>query len=86
MYRTHQRFLVENPIERYSIGSSTPGVKTDDDGSLTLYVSAKSPGKEKESNWLPAANGPFWTLLRCYGPAPEIIDGTYKQPPCTLSR
>jgi Protein of unknown function (DUF1214) len=49
-------------------------------GLLTILVSAKSPGKSKESNWLPAPNGPFWTVLRNYGPAPEIINSTYKQP------
>ena len=86
MYSIPQRLLVENPIKRYSIGSSTPGLKTNEDGSLTIHVSAKSPGKDKESNWLPAADGPFWTVLRCYGPALEIIKGTYKQPPYIPSR
>jgi len=81
MYSLPDRYLVENPIKRYSIGSSTLGLKQNDDGSLTIYVSMKSPGKDKESNWLPSPNGPFWTVLRCYGPSPEIINGTYKQPP-----
>jgi hypothetical protein len=80
MYKLPQRWLVENPIRRYSIGSSTPGMKTNSDGSLTIYVSAKSPGKDKESNWLPAHAGPFWTVLRAYGPGPSIRDGTYKKP------
>ena len=57
-------------------------MKTNADGSLTIYVSAKSPSKDKESNWLPAPNGPFWIVMRCYGPAPEIINGAYKQPAC----
>jgi hypothetical protein len=61
-------------------------MKNNEDGSLTIYVSAKSPGKDKENNWLPAPNGPFWTVMRCYGPAPEIINGTYKQPPYTPGR
>ena len=71
---------MENPIKRYSIGSSTPGLKSNPDGSLVIYVSAKSPGKNKESNWLPAPNGPFWTVLRNYGPDDSIINGTYKAP------
>lgn len=86
MYSLPDRYLVENPIKRYSIGSPTPGLKTDADGSLTVYISAKSPGKDKESNWLPAPKGPFWTVMRCYGPAPEIINGTYKQPSYTPGR
>jgi hypothetical protein len=80
MYSIPQRFLVENPIKRYSIGSSTAGLKTNDDGSLVIYVSARSPGKEKESNWLPAPSGPFWTVLRNYGPDPSILSGTYERP------
>lgn len=80
MYSIPERLLVENPINRYSIGSSTPGLKYNDDGSLTIYVSAKSPGKDKENNWLPAPNGTFWTVLRNYGPDQTIIDGTYKRP------
>jgi hypothetical protein len=80
MYSIPDRLLVDNPIDRYSIGSSTPDMKTNGDGSLTLYVSAVSPGKDKESNWLPAPNGPFWTVMRLYGPSQEVIDGTYKRP------
>lgn len=80
MYSIPERFLVDNPIDRYSIGSGTPGLEENSDGSLTIYVSAASPGKDKESNWLPAPNGPFWTVMRLYGPAPEVIDGTYKRP------
>jgi hypothetical protein len=80
MYSIPQRFLVENPIKRYSIGSSTPGLKMSDDGSLVIYVSANSPGKDKESNWLPAPAGPFWTVLRNYGPSEEIVKGSYKKP------
>jgi hypothetical protein len=80
MYSVPQRLLVENGIKRYSIGSSTPGLKANDDGSLVLHVSAKSPGRDKESNWLPAPNGPFWTVLRTYGPSESIIDGSYVRP------
>jgi hypothetical protein len=80
MYSIPERLLVDNPIDRYFIGSSTPGLMEDADGSLPIYVSADSPGKDKESNWLPAPKGPFWTVMRLYGPAPEVIDGTYKRP------
>lgn len=80
MYGLPNRWLVDNPIDRYSVGSSTPGMKENDDGSLTIYVSAQSPGKDKEGNWLPAPDGAFWTVLRTYGPAEEIINGSYKSP------
>ena len=80
MYRLPQRWLVDNPIDRYSIGSKTPGLQQNPDGSLTIYVSAKSPGKDKESNWLPAPEGPFWIVLRTYGPSQELIDGSWQRP------
>ena len=81
MYKLPQRWLVDNPIDRYSIGSATPGLKTAPDGSITIYFSAKSPGKDKESNWLPAPEGPFWPILRTYGPSKSILDKTWKMPP-----
>jgi hypothetical protein len=81
MYKLPQRWLVDNPIDRYSIGSATPGLRTAADGSITIYMQAKSPGKDKESNWLPAPEGPFWPILRTYGPGKTILDKTWKMPP-----
>ena len=81
MYKLPQRWLVDNPINRYSIGSATPGLKKGADGSITLYFQAKSPGKDKEGNWLPAPEGPFWPILRTYGPSKSILDKTWKMPP-----
>jgi hypothetical protein len=49
IYKLPQRWLVAKLLNRYSIGSSTPGVKKDSDGSMTIYFSADSPGKDKES-------------------------------------
>ena len=53
MYNLPQRLLVENPINRYSIGDRTPGLKKGKDGSLEIYLQNESPGADKESNWLP---------------------------------
>lgn len=80
MYRLPQRWLVDNAIDRYSIGSKTPGLQQSPDGSLTIYISANSPGNDKESNWLPAPEGPFWIVLRTYGPSQELIDGAWQRP------
>jgi hypothetical protein len=86
IYKLPQRWLVDNPINRYSIGSATPGLKKGADGSITLYFSAKSPGKDKESNWLPAPEGPFWLVLRTYGPGKSILNKTWKVPPVKQSK
>jgi hypothetical protein len=74
-------YLVDNPIDRYTIGSPSPDLKTASDGSLTLYFSVESPGKDKESNWLPTAKAPFWLPLRLYEPGKSALDGTWTMPP-----
>jgi hypothetical protein len=78
-------FFVANPINRYAISSWMP-LKKNADGSLDIYVQHDSPGKDKESNWLPADAGDFNVTLRMYWPtekAPSIIDGSWKIPPVT---
>jgi hypothetical protein len=76
--------LVDNPINRYSIGDRTQGVKRDPNGGLTIYIRSRSPGQEKESNWLPSPPERAFTLiLRTYMPSQEIIDGTWRPPTVT---
>jgi hypothetical protein len=81
LYKLPEQLLVENPINRYSIGDRTPGLQYGDDGSLTIYIQAESPGADKESNWLPANKGPFSLTLRMYLPKPEALEGPYAPPP-----
>jgi hypothetical protein len=82
MYRMPESLLVANPINRYLINSPMlPDLKRDADGGLTLYIQHASPGADKESNWLPAPNGPFVVFLRLYWPKEEALNGTWKQPP-----
>jgi len=54
-----EHFFHPNELKRYSLGTKNKTLKYNGDGSLTLYAGSKSPGKDKESNWLPAPNGPF---------------------------
>jgi hypothetical protein len=75
-------FFVKNPLNRYTL-SPRNDLKYNDDGTLDLYIQKDSPGKEKESNWLPAPSGKFILMLRLYWPqekAPSIIDGTWTPP------
>jgi hypothetical protein len=48
-----------NPLNRFSLGTKNKNLKRNADGSLTLYAGAKSPGADKESNWVPAPEGTF---------------------------
>jgi hypothetical protein len=43
-----------------------PNMKHDANGGLTIYIQYESPGKVKESNWLPAPKGPFFMAMRLY--------------------
>ena len=69
MYDGKTQLLIENPINRYLINSPMlPSMKTNADGSLTLYIQNKSPGADKEANWLPAPDGPIYLVMRLYWP------------------
>jgi hypothetical protein len=87
MYDGKTQLLIENPINRYLINSPMlPQMKTNPDGSLTLFIQKDSPGKEKESNWLPAPDGPIYLVMRLYWPKtepPSVLpagEGTWKPP------
>ena len=72
MYDGKTQLLIENPINRYLINSPMlPGMKTNADGSLTLYIQNKSPGADKESNWLPAPKDAIYLVMRLYWPKSE---------------
>jgi hypothetical protein len=79
MYDAKKRLMVENSINRYKIGSADK-LKAAADGSTTLYIQADSPGKDKQSNWLPAPKEPFYMLMRMYLPNIEVLNGQYEIP------
>ena len=73
-------FQVPNKLNRFAIGDRDD-LKFNKDGSLDLYIQHKSPGKAKESNWLPApAKGPLGITLRLYSPKAEALDGRWVPP------
>jgi hypothetical protein len=87
MYDGKTQLLIENPINRYLINSPMlPKLKKNADGSLTIYIQNKSPGPDKEANWLPAPNGPIYLVMRLYWPkttSPSILppgEGTWQPP------
>ena len=90
MYDGKTQLLIKNPIDRYLINSPMlSNMKKNADGSLTIYIQNKSPGPDKESNWLPAPAGPVYLVMRLYWPrteAPSILPagaGTWKPPAVT---
>ena len=81
LYTLPDRFLHANPMDRYSIGDRTRGLVYRQDGSLEIYVGNSSPGKDKESNWLPAPAAPYSLVVRVYGPSEAAQTGQWLLPP-----
>jgi hypothetical protein len=77
MYGSDMLF-VENDFGRYSIGSTTEGLRLDADGSLTIFIQRDKPAEP--ANWLPTPTGNFNLTMRLYGPATPILDGSYRLP------
>jgi hypothetical protein len=80
LYRAPEGLLAANPIDRYSIGDRTKGLRYGPDGSLEITIQQESPGADKESNWLPTPKGEFYLGLRCFLPRQEITAGLWKPP------
>lgn len=90
MYDGKTQLLIKNPINRYLINAPMlPNMKKGEDGSVTLYIQNKSPGADKEANWLPAPRGPIYLVMRLYWPKvtpPSILpagSGTWRPPAVT---
>jgi hypothetical protein len=78
LYNSKQ-FFAKNPINRYALGDRDK-LKFNSDGSLTIYLQTASPGKDRESNWLPAPKDDFSLFMRLYWPHKEILQGTWRPP------
>ncbi|CAI8871980.1 DUF1254 domain-containing protein [Brevibacillus sp. IT-7CA2] len=78
-----ENFFIENPIDRYSIGSRTEGLVYNEDGSLDIYIQSTAPTGH-ESNWLPSPSSSeslnFGLILRIYTPDEKIQENTFVLP------
>lgn len=80
LYQLPDVALAENSQRRYSLGQYNR-MKSNPDGSMTIYVQSTSPGKDKESNWLPSGKGNFQLTLKMYWPKKDVIEGRWDPPP-----
>jgi len=82
MYDGKTQLFIKNPLDRYLLNSAMiDQFVRSDDGKLVLYISKDSPGKDLETNWLPAPDGPFYVVMRLYGPEAKALDGIWTPPP-----
>jgi hypothetical protein len=78
--------IAECPVKRgqlhnrYSLGTKNTTLKHNDNGSLTLYAGQTNPDADRESNWLPAPEGPFSLYIRAYWREEPILDGSWQPP------
>lgn len=76
----HMRVL-PNPMKKYLLNKES-GLKSSEDGSLTLWFGPDKPSEAPESNWLPTLGGKDYRFtLRFYGPLDGVVGGTYFPPP-----
>ena len=80
-----QFFFTDNPLNRYAIGDRTENLTFNADGSLDIWIGHDSPGRHRETNWLPAPAGPFALFMRTYLSRPALLDGAYRLPRVTRS-
>lgn len=69
-------FFVDNPLNRYNIGQRDRLI-SNNDGSIDIYIQHDSPGKDKETNWLPAPTDTFDLVMRLYRLKQAILDGSW---------
>jgi hypothetical protein len=76
-------FFVPNSIKRFSLGTKNKDLKTNNDGSLTIYVQADAPSDPvQRANWLPAPKGADFSLfIRAYWPEEAVTSGHWTPPP-----
>jgi hypothetical protein len=73
-------FLAPNALDRFSLGTRSRSLRSEADGSLTIYVQKDRPEADKVPNWLPAPDGPFSLFIRAYWPRPAIAEGRWTPP------
>ncbi|WP_213958958.1 MULTISPECIES: DUF1254 domain-containing protein [unclassified Variovorax] len=80
VYRRRDCLLIDNPIDRYSIGDRTEGLRTETDGSLRIRLQADDPGEG--CNWLPTpSDDQFYLTLRLYQPRTPHLSTQFVYPP-----
>jgi len=76
-----QRFLFDNPHNRYSIGSNTGALARSADGAVRILLAARPPADPAlANNWLPAPAGPYRLELRAFRPGADLVSGRYRVP------
>lgn len=75
-------YVMDNPLNRYSVGDRTRGLQRNADGSLDILIQPEDPGPAKRSNWLPSPGSNRFVLnARLYQPWPLARDPSWSPEP-----
>ena len=86
MYDGPTQLFIDNPLDRYLVNSAMiEDFVFKDDGSLVIHIQKGPPGVDREANWLPAPDGPFYLVLRLYLPEQRVLDGEWTPPELSQS-
>ena len=81
MYDGKTQLFIENPLDRYLLNSEMlEEFVRQENGSLELYIGKDAPAADRQPNWLPAPDGPFYLVMRLYGPEPAALEGRWSPP------
>ena len=84
MYDGKSQLLVANPLKRYLLNSTNLSLLQVRPRRLAhpLRLPRQTPAS-KESNWLPAPDGPFYCILRVYLPGEAVLNGIGRNRKCS---
>ena len=75
LYEAGSGMLYDAPDGRHSVGSASGGRTAVGSGRIVV---GHEPGSADA--WLPAPRGPFFLVLRIYGPGPDVVAGRWTPP------
>ena len=78
LYKSNGTFA-DNSLGRHAI-HHLDALSKEQDGSIVIRLQRTSPGKERESNWLPTPSDSFTLILRLYWPSKVVLEGAWRPP------
>jgi hypothetical protein len=77
LYSVPDYRVADNPLKRYNV-NNVSGLKKNDDGSLSIWLSPTMPSGIPQPNWLPTPAGKGFALtMRMYVPRADVVNGNW---------
>ncbi len=79
LYSAETGRVVANELDRYAVGSTTPGVAPASTGEA-VHIAIRTTDPGPGPVWLPAPEAEFFLVLRAYGPRREMLEHVWAPP------